>query len=107
MAKAVRAKRAGGRRGPGRPRKKKTTRRRPKHYGRGPAFGVQARIRSVCAGRTFDEISAATGVHWETVRRQVRGISKPSTEFITSLCLAFDVSADWLLCGLGRKSLRR
>jgi hypothetical protein len=43
----------------------------------------------------------------ETVRRQVQGISRPTVEFITTLCLAYDISADWLLCGRGRRGSRR
>ncbi len=72
-----------------------------------PSYGIRSRIRSVCAGRTFDELCRATGVHDETVRRQVRGISKPNVEFITALCLAYGISGTWLLTGLGPRRLRR
>jgi hypothetical protein len=104
MAKATGAKRGrprGKPRGPAKPR----ARRKPKWTH--PSYGIRSRIRSVCAGRTFDELSRATGVHGETVRRQVRGLSRPNVEFITALCMAYGISGTWLLCGLGPRRLRR
>ncbi len=103
MAKATGAEHGRGARPPGGARG-----RRRSPPGRAALLrGVLWRIRGVCAGRTFSEIGKATGMDPETVRRQVRGLFNPRVEFVIALCLAYSISADWLLCGLGESGLRR
>lgn len=61
------------------------------------------RLREVCGGRSYRQIARDTGNHPETVRRYVNGRSTPSTDFIASICEVYCVSADWLVCGRGKK----
>lgn len=58
------------------------------------------RINEVVAGLSFRELGELIGQNPETVRRYVRG-AEPSVAFLTALCDAFDLSAEWLLRGIG------
>ncbi len=59
------------------------------------------RLRLVCAGASYARIGRVTGTHPETVRRYMSG-DAPSVAFVTALCRATRLSADWLLCRRGR-----
>lgn len=59
------------------------------------------RLRLVCAGASYARIGRLTGTHPETVRRYMAG-DAPSAPFVTALCRATRLSADWLLCRRGR-----
>ncbi len=43
-----------------------------------------------------------TGMHYETVRRQMRGISRPTVELVAGAAAKLKASPDWLLLGRGR-----
>jgi len=58
------------------------------------------RICEVVRGLSFRELAEVTGLNAETIRRYVRG-ADPSVAFVTRLCDAFDLSAEWLLHGRG------
>lgn len=62
---------------------------------------LHARLRLVCAGASNARIGRLTGTHPEAVRRYMSG-DTPSAPFVTALCRATRLSADWLLCGRGR-----
>lgn len=61
------------------------------------------RINEVVRGLSFREVADITGLNAETIRRYVRG-ADPSVAFITRLCEAFDLSAEWLLHGRGPRN---
>ena len=69
---------------------------------------VARRFFEAAPGLNFNDLEAHTGVHHETVRRYLRK-GEPSFRFLAAFCRAFDVSADWIITGLGsmRLSLRR
>lgn len=58
------------------------------------------RIGEVVRGLSFRELAELTGLNAETIRRYVRG-AEPSVAFVTNLCDAFELSAEWLLHGRG------
>ena len=58
------------------------------------------RIAIAAPGLSFNAIERRTGINHETVRRHLRNGS-PSIRFVIAFCKAFDVSADWLIRGLG------
>lgn len=61
---------------------------------------VVERIREVCGRRTTAQLELLTGMHAETIRRQVRGLVRPSVEFVGRLCAATGVSSEWVLFGI-------
>ncbi len=67
------------------------------------ADGLLARLQEVCGNRTYRQIARDTGNHPETVRRYVNGRSTPSVEFVGAICQVYGYSADWLVCGRGKK----
>lgn len=58
------------------------------------------RMRQIAGQRSYRVLADLTGHHVETVRRYMLG-QGPSIEFVSALCKAFDVSADWMLTGRG------
>lgn len=72
-----------------------------------PVSGISARLRLLTErGHSVTELAALGCCCPYTVRRYMLG-STPSTEFITRLCNTIpDLSADWLLLGVGSPSLR-
>jgi len=62
--------------------------------------GFHERLRTVVGDRSFRHLSELTGTHHETVRRYMQG-QAPSVEFLTELCRALGVNANWLLTGVG------
>ncbi|MFG0326056.1 MAG: helix-turn-helix domain-containing protein [Phycisphaerales bacterium JB037] len=62
------------------------------------------RLREAVGTRTFRCLSEITGTHHETVRRYMQGQS-PSLDFVSSLCRALGLNANWLLGGHGPKFL--
>lgn len=67
------------------------------------ARGLLHRLDEVVHGQSIREISLRTQMCHETVRRMMRGGGRPSTEFLHAVCIAFNVSAHWLLFGTGPK----
>ena len=68
-----------------------------------PAAAVSpltARLRHVCAGRSYRQLGALTGTSCESARRYLAG-HRPTAEFVAALCERLDLSADWLLLGRG------
>ena len=62
--------------------------------------GLHERLESATKGRTYRALGDATGIHPETVRRYMQG-QAPSVEFVTALCAALELNAQWLLTGEG------
>jgi len=58
------------------------------------------RLRYALRHRSFAEIGRATGISAETVRRYLYGAT-PSLDFVRSVCNAYQLSADWFVCGRG------
>lgn len=58
------------------------------------------RLSSVASGKTYRALGDLTDTHPETVRRYLQGQS-PSVEFLSALCAALGINADWLLTGRG------
>jgi transcriptional regulator with XRE-family HTH domain len=58
------------------------------------------RLNLLAEGLTVIEVGRRTGFDVETTRRYLR-FGPPKAEFIREMCLAFGVSADWLLLGRG------
>ena len=76
--------------------------------GGGPADTVRSeawnsalvqRLESIVDRATYREIGARTVTHPESVRRYFT-YGNPSVAFIAAFCLAYGVSADWLLNGV-------
>ncbi len=67
--------------------------------------GLAARLRSVLTGGSFADIARRTNVSAESARRYWHG-NPPTVEFLAAVCGEYDVSADWLLCGVGAASRR-
>jgi len=65
-----------------------------------PKHTIQDRLRSLMDGRAATEVADRTGFHVDSVRRYIGG-QKPSLEFLTAVCHAYGVSAEWLLEGFG------
>jgi transcriptional regulator with XRE-family HTH domain len=61
---------------------------------------LHERLAAVAGPRTFRAIAELTGTNSETVRRYMQG-QTPSVEFLASLCNAFKINGEWLLCGRG------
>lgn len=61
---------------------------------------LHERLAAVAGPRTFRAIAEVTGTNSETVRRYMQG-QAPSVEFLESLCNAFKINGEWLLCGRG------
>lgn len=61
---------------------------------------LHERMHKVAAGRSYKQLSDLTGTHPETVRRYMQG-QAPSTDFLSQLCIALELNADWLLLGRG------
>jgi transcriptional regulator with XRE-family HTH domain len=61
---------------------------------------VSRRLQKLLGGRTAREVAERTGVHPETVRRYMGGMT-PSVEFVAAICREFGVSGDWLLLDRG------
>lgn len=57
-------------------------------------------------GRTIRRFAQDIGVHHETLRRLLQG-QPPSAEVLANICLTHDVSANWLLLGIGPANARR
>lgn len=68
-----------------------------------PMDALAGRLRTVLTGSSFAEIARKTGVSAESARRYWHG-SLPTVEFLAAVCQEYDVSADWLLCGVGAAS---
>lgn len=64
----------------------------------GQSRSFQSRLAQICEGLSFRQVAQLTGTNAETTRRYLKS-GRPSIEFVTSLCQAMNVSADWLLCG--------
>ncbi len=62
---------------------------------------LHSRICKLCRPYAISQVALLTGTNPETARRYLRGLSSPSPEFLAALCEAFDVSADWVLRGIG------
>lgn len=62
--------------------------------------GLHDRLKIVAGDRTYRHLSELTGTHHETVRRYMQGQS-PGVEYLTALCVALGISAEWLLTGTG------
>lgn len=65
------------------------------------ASTLTERFHLVLRGETCRQIARRTGCSAETVRRYLHGQSC-SVEFLTRVCIAWDLSAEWLLFGRGR-----
>jgi transcriptional regulator with XRE-family HTH domain len=61
---------------------------------------LHERLRVVAGERSYRELSKMTNTHSESVRRYMQG-GPPSVEFLTGLCSALGISANWLLTGEG------
>jgi transcriptional regulator with XRE-family HTH domain len=59
------------------------------------------RIQSACAGASLRQLATLAGVSKETIRRYRAGECTPSMHLVGVLCEHFDLSGDWLLCGIG------
>lgn len=59
------------------------------------------RLRELCSGISQVQLQDMTGINHETMRRQLRGISRPTVEQTARICRCFGVTADWLLFGTG------
>jgi hypothetical protein len=59
------------------------------------------RLREVCKSHSASELAELTGTNYETVRRHLADSTAPSSTFLSGLCDALAVSAEWLLCGRG------
>jgi len=66
-------------------------------------LALTTRIRMVLSGYTFASVGRKTGFSAESVRRYMLG-DRPPVNFLFAICQHYDVSADWLLCGLGAPS---
>ena len=61
---------------------------------------LHQRMALAVGSRSFRAIADLTGAHAETVRRYMHG-QPPSVEFLGALCVALDISAQWMLTGEG------
>ncbi|MFG0326058.1 MAG: hypothetical protein ACF8SC_02150 [Phycisphaerales bacterium JB037] len=61
---------------------------------------LHERMRAAVGARTFRHLSELTGTHHETVRRYMQG-QAPSVEFVSALCGALGLNANWMLTGRG------
>jgi transcriptional regulator with XRE-family HTH domain len=61
---------------------------------------LHTRLRAAVGSRSYREIGDLTGTNSETVRRYMLGQS-PSVEFLTGLCGALSLNAEWVLTGRG------
>jgi DNA-binding XRE family transcriptional regulator len=59
------------------------------------------RIQSACVGIPPQRLAALAGVSRETIRRCLAGQSIPSIQLAGVLCEHFNLSGDWILCGIG------
>lgn len=78
--------------GPGRPRKTRPAK----------ANSLTGRLRAVAGDATFREVGQATGTHPENARRYLQGGSV-GLKFLRNFCRSYNVSADWLLEGIGQQ----
>lgn len=61
------------------------------------------RLREACGTRSMEELESLTGINRETIRRQLRGMNRPTVDQAARVCETFGASADWLLFGRGRR----
>lgn len=66
---------------------------------------LQERLKLVRGTLTQAEFAAQMGVPTNTIGRYERGEFKPDSSFLQKLGSKFGVSLDWLVFGLGEKSL--
>lgn len=59
------------------------------------------RLREACKNHSASELADLTSTNYETVRRHLADSTAPSSAFLSGLCDALGVSAEWLLCGQG------
>ncbi|MBX3389311.1 MAG: hypothetical protein KF691_07625 [Phycisphaeraceae bacterium] len=61
---------------------------------------IRERLKSALGGQSCRAIGIRTSTHPETVRRYLSN-GHPSIEFLIAVVRGFDISANWLLLGLG------
>jgi hypothetical protein len=86
-------------RGPGRPRGGAAAKGRSTN-------SLAGRLRDAAGPLTFREVGEMTGTHPENARRYLQGGSV-GLKFFKNFCKAFNISADWLLEGIGPRERRR
>lgn len=71
-------------------------------YDKDPVFwaAIRRRLHEVFAGLAYRSVGEMTSLHPETVRRYMLS-GRPSVEFLTAVCEAFEVSVEWLVFGRG------
>lgn len=62
--------------------------------------GLHERLNDAAGSRSYKHLGELTGTNAESVRRYMQG-QAPSVEFLSRLCEALGLSADWLLLGRG------
>lgn len=60
--------------------------------------GIGDRLSMACAGVPLSDLAELTGLTPETIREQLRQ-GRPTPDFIAAVCVALELSADWILCG--------
>lgn len=80
-------------------RRQTSSSRTPAKAEKNPAT-LAARLRAAAGPITFREVGMRTGTHPENARRYLQGGSV-GLKFFKNFCKVFDVSADWLLEGIG------
>lgn len=65
-----------------------------------PLDGFHDRLREAIGDRPTREVGDLIGVNPESIKRILAG-HQPTTDFVTAVCRALDISADWLLLARG------
>jgi len=64
---------------------------------------IGERIRELRGKETQVQWEARFGVTRDTIRRYESGVNPPNADFLTALCEAYNVDANWLLLGKGER----
>lgn len=70
---------------------------------------VLDRLRVELQGFSYAAVGAKIGISDETVRRHLRpgGTTRPTCRFVMRVCVAYDLSPQWVLFGVGEKRWSR
>lgn len=63
--------------------------------------GFCDRLRQATEGMNYRQVGDEVRFSCETVRRYMLGSASPRVDFIAAVCERFNVSADWLVMGVG------
>jgi transcriptional regulator with XRE-family HTH domain len=63
---------------------------------------ISDRLLRICGKRSQRQFARDLGVNQQIINRYLNGITVPQVDFLLTLSVKEDVSADWVLLGRGR-----